>query len=140
MDLTIISLNSVCADLRFIFGADENYFKRLFKLGRIELPPVNLSKLLSKKVIKFSNLFDQSTLCVCAHAIFFACGDEHDEELRDMHSSFIASVKKIGVERYEERVRKVCAKYYNMKDILDYMADEFSDLQTEIDEDESKST
>ncbi len=135
---TIITLNTICDELAFIFDACPIYIHRLFEMGRIELPPVKMSKIL-KKQVKFSDIFDPSALAICAHAIFFVCADKEDYTgLCDMHAVFIAHIRgkyRGNADVYGEGIRLRCSKTYKMKDIIDYMSDELSDLQRDLDGD-----
>jgi hypothetical protein len=134
---TIITLDIICNELAFIFDADAKYIERLFSLKRLGLQPIKSSKIL-KRQTKFSDIFDQSALSNCASKIFIAYGDEDDLTLKDMHAAFIAHIHEKydgDADMYGEWIRVTCAKTYHMKDIIDYMCDELSDLQSELDGD-----
>jgi len=130
---TLFSRERICAELSNIFEADVKYIERLFKLGRIsDLPPIDISKILAtQNRVKFSDIFDQSALCICAQAIFIPCADEDDIEIQEMHAIFIANIIETykDAETYGESIRERCP----FSDILDYMSDQICDLQIEID-------
>jgi hypothetical protein len=136
MNQFIVTRNEICNELAFIFDANPKYIERLFRLGRITLPNINIVKLLKKESIKFADLFGKSALCNCANAIFFLCADEDDTKLHDMHSVFISHIHdhySSDADLYGEGIKNRC-KTYKMRDI-DCMIDELSNLQIELDGD-----
>lgn len=128
--LTLTSLNEISSELAYIFDTTIGHIDCLFRLRRIEFPDIVLFDLFKKKELRFSDIFDRTTLHFYAQAIFSVWGYE-DELLRAMHTTFIDEIRKTyggDVNKYAEGIKDRCVEFYGMADILDYLKDDFATL------------
>lgn len=132
----IFSRKTIAKEIAYIFDVNVNYVSRLLKFERINFDKgVNLTNLLSKSFIKFTDLVSVDFLCDCARAIFFLAGDENDKKIHDFHSLFVSRLHdnyEADVDNYAEEMKTRC-KDYGINNLPDYMQDYWSELQVELD-------
>lgn len=130
MNTIILASDLIFNQIAFIFDADTGYVKKLFAYELIDIPDANIFHIVQlHKNVRLSDILDQPALARCADGIFTGCCD--DEILKEMHASFLQKIKNVygDEEKYGNEIRKRCG--YN--DILDYLSDSLSDLQTDLD-------